>query len=192
MMKNSSGKMKDDQAKYGVFSFLVMPFQPTASTDTYLYSTYTDLYILYIFFRYYPISFCDCAASSLPLSFVYLVFARFFLPQLLNASKKVSFVRMSVAMKNHPLSLQGVLCLCCVCVRVWDRMRMPVCMWFGCFLNGIMRNEYEIVLLYRKPILPRLVFQSPFLLPCLFLHFSRLFSRKSHINSKHASHIQMK
>lgn len=88
--------MKDDQQKYGVFSFLVKPFQPTASIDTYLYGTYTDLYILYIFFRYYPISLCDSVAAaaaassfSLPLSFVYLMlFVRIFLSQLLNASKK--------------------------------------------------------------------------------------------------------
>lgn len=158
----------------------------TALTQIYTFYTYFSAIIRYPFVTVLLLL-CHCRLFILCCSF-----ARFFLPQLLNASKKVSFVRMSVAMKNHPLSLQGVLCLCCVCVRVWDRMRMPVCMWFGCFLNGIMRNEYEIVLLYRKPILPRLVFQSPFLLSCLFLHFSRLFSRKSHINSKHASHIQMK
>lgn len=121
MMKNSSGRMKDDQQKYGVFSFLVMPFQPTASTDTYLYSTYTDLYILYIFFRYYPISFCDCAASSLPLSFVYLVlFVRSFFSSSTFECFKKSLFCTNVCCYEKPSfePTRRIVFVLCMCARV--------------------------------------------------------------------------
>lgn len=77
------------------------------------------------------------------------------------------------------------------CVRVCERMRMrmPVCMWFGCFLNGIMRNEYEIVYYIVNQIyLGSYSNRLSFVRVC-FYTFQGFFLEITH---KHATHIQMK
>lgn len=158
-----SGEMKDD------LLFSLCQFN-RFHRDTYLYSTPTQICTFYTYFsaiiRYLFVTVrllllfhhlllfhCHC---RLCLSYVV---CSFFSRTIFEFQKKNHCVWMLVARWKTILWAYKAYCVC-----VSDRMRMPVRMWFGCFSNGIMRNEYEIVYYYayRKPNFIRFVFQSPF------------------------------
>lgn len=103
-----------------------------------------DLYILYIFFRYHPISFSAAAASSFSFAIVVCLscFVRTFFSFSTFECFKNPIVRKSVAMKNHSSSLCDVLTSLCLREREWEvpAYKIYICdlgaFWMGlCAMN---------------------------------------------------------